>query len=186
MANNKTNLFDYAVKISANARKGVDKGIISDGAKSSLTMKKEGTIAMSSGMYAQIKCDKDSGVTTETAIQSFLNAVQRELSINDLIINRHKFNSQLYELTNFKYNMGTAMGNLMMNSTILVKAWEPTLQQYVLIRRPAYYPVFGNTLDGYVVDERLGLDENMKENFVEMMKTLNEFPTDEDESEEDE
>lgn len=186
---NKSNLFDKAVKISSNARNRVDKGIINNNSSASIVMKKEGTITVNSGMYAQLKCDKESGVTSEMAIQSFLNAVQREITINDLIINRHKFNNQLFELTNLKYNMGTAMGNLMMGSTILVKAWEPTLQEFVLIRRPAYFPVFGNTLDGYTVDERLQLSESMVEDMAEMLINLNDFPEpdleEEEEKEED-
>ena len=183
MANNNS-LFDVAVKISSNARKGVDKGIISSNAQSSIIMKDEGTLSMSSGMYAQLKCDKNSGITSEVAIQSFLNAVQREITVNDLIINRHKFNNQLFELTNLKANMGTAMGDIMMQSTILVKAWDSTLEEFVLIRRPAYLHMFGNMLDGYIVDERLDIDENMTEDMAEMLKTLNDFPPEEEQVDE--
>ena len=34
-----------------------------------------------------------------------------------------------------------------MTGTVLVKAWEPTLKKYVLIRRPMRMPVFSTTLD---------------------------------------
>ena len=105
-------------------------------------------------------------------------------TVNDLIINRHKFNNQLFELTNLKANMGTAMGDIMMQSTILVKAWDPTLEEFVLIRRPAYLHMFGNMLDGYIVDERLDIDENMTEDMAEMLKTLNDFPPEEEQIDE--
>ena len=171
----KSNLFDLAVKVSSNAKRGSDKGIINKKAESTVTVKDTGTVSLSSGMYAQMKCDKESGVTSEKALQSFLSAVQREMTINDLIINRHKFNTQLFEFTNFKYNRGTAMGDLMVNTTMLVKAWDSTLQQFVLIRRPAYFSVFGNVLTGYTVDDRLELSEDMSEDFAEMKRTLNEY-----------
>jgi hypothetical protein len=34
-----------------------------------------------------------------------------------------------------------------MTGTVLVKAWEPSLNKYVLIRRPMRMPVFSTTLD---------------------------------------
>ena len=124
---------------------------------------------MNSGIYAQYKCDTQSGVTTEISMQSISNTVQRELTLNDLIINRHKFNTQLLEFTNMVANMNTVMGDLTINSTILVKAWEPTLEQYVLIRRPARFPVFGNLLDAYVVDERYEVEADLSEDLVEYL-----------------
>ena len=108
-------------------------------------------------------------------MQSNTITVQKDIIANDIIINRHKINSQLYELTNFKNNNGTIMGNMMMESTILVKCWEPTLEQYVLIRRPARFPVFGNLLDGYIVDERLHAEGNFDEDLEEYKRNLNDL-----------
>ena len=108
-------------------------------------------------------------------MQSISNTVQRELTTSDLIINRHKFNTQLIELTNIVANMDTVMGDLTVNSTILVKAWEPTLEQYVLIRRPARFPVFGNLLDAYTIDDRLALKEDYDEDLLEYKRNLNDL-----------
>ena len=138
---------------------------------------------MVSGIYAQYKADKNSGVATEISMQSNTITVQKDIVANDIIINRHKINSQLYELTNFKNNHGTVMGNMMMEATILVKAWEPTLQKYVLIRRPARFPVFGNLLDAYTIDDRLALKEDYDEDLLEYKRNLNDLTIPETEEE---
>ena len=173
---NKENLFNESVK-TKNAKPRVDSGFINKTSGTTLATKDSGTTTVNSGIYAQFKCDKDSGVITETSMQSISNTVQKELVLSDLIINRHKFNTQLFEFTNLVYNMGTVMGNLTVNSTVLVKTWDPILEQYVLVRRPARFPVFGNILDAYIIDERLGLMDEYKEDIVEMKKNLNDLST---------
>jgi hypothetical protein len=65
------------------------------------------------------------------------------------------------------------MGNMTMDATILVKCWEPTLQEFVLIRRPARFPVFGNLLDAYMVDERLDVYVDMSEDISNYQTNLN-------------
>lgn len=169
----KSNLFNESKKKSNNAKHGYDMGTINNKTKTSIMNKANGTTIMNSGIYAQFKCDKESGVVTEFALQSVTNTVQRELTTSDLIINRHKFNTQLLEFTNLKANCKTVMGDLTMNATILVKAWEPTLEQYVLIRRPARFPVFGNLLDAYMLDDRLEATGDYTEDLVEYKRNLN-------------
>jgi hypothetical protein len=182
---NKDTLFDKSVK-TKNAKSRKDAGFINKEAGATITAKESGTVTMNSGIYAQTKCDSKSGVITEKSLQSITNTVQRELQLCDLIINRHKFNTQFFEFTNMVSNMGTAMGNLTVNSTVLVKAWEPTLEQYVLIRRPARFAMFGNLLDAYVVDERLGVTGDFSEDIVEYKRNLNDLSTpDEEETEEE-
>ena len=171
---NKENLFNTSVK-TKNAKPTVDVGFINKESGTTMTIKESGTATMNSGIYAQYKCDKDSGVTTEVAMQSISNTVQRELTLCDLIINRHKFNTQLIEFTNLVSNMETIMGDLTVNSTILVKAWEPTLEQFVLIRRPARFSVFGNLLDAYTIDDRLAIKEDYNEDLLEYKRNLNDL-----------
>ena len=171
----KANLFNESVKKTARATLGKDMGVINSKAKTSLINKANGTTVMNSGIYAQYKCDKESGVATEISLQSITKTVQRELSTDDLIINRHKLNSQLYEFTNLKANKKTVMGDLTMNATILVKAWEPTLEQFVLIRRPARFPVFGNLLDAYALDDRLKVEGVFSEDLLEYKRKLNDL-----------
>lgn len=171
----KANLFNESVKKTARATLGKDMGVINSNSKTSLINKANGTTVMNSGIYAQYKCDKESGVATEISLQSITKTVQRELSTDDLIINRHKLNSQLYEFTNLKANKKTVMGDLTMNATILVKAWEPTLEQFVLIRRPARFPVFGNLLDAYALDDRLKVEGVFSEDLLEYKRNLNDL-----------
>ena len=175
----KSNLFNDSVK-TKHATKGEDKGFINPSSGTTIASKNTGTTVMNSGIYAQYKCDKNSGVCNEISLQSIANTVQRELTTCDLIINRHKFNTQFIEFTNMKKNMNTVMGDLGIHTSILVKAWEPTLEEFVLIRRPARFPLFGNLLDAYTVDERLELDSDYNEDLLEYKRSLNDLtpPTD--------
>ena len=68
-----------------------------------------------------------------------------------------------------------AIGGMTMNTTVLVKAWEPTLEQYVLIRRPARFAVFGNLLDAYTVDERLDAEGHYDEDLLDYKRNLNDL-----------
>ena len=179
----KANLFNTTYKGSSQALKGEDKGFINNKAQTSITTKKSGTTTLNSGIYAQYKVDKNSGVASEISLQSTTTTVQKELNTSDLIINRHKLNTQLFEFTNMKANMDTVMGNLGMSATVLVKVWEPNLEQYVLIRRPARFPVFGNLLDAYIVDPRLGINDTMATTLFEYKTQINEAIDTEEEGE---
>lgn len=181
----KSNLFNETVTNTSNAQHGADMGTINHKTKTSLINKANGTTIMNSGIYAQFKCDKDSGVITDVSLQSVSTTVQRELTTSDLIINRHKFNTQLLEFTNLKANRKTVMGDLTMNATILVKAWEPTLEQFVLIRRPARFPIFGNLLDAYMIDDRLEAKGDYTEDLIEYKRDLNDLSGELDEEEAD-
>ncbi len=170
---NKENLFSEIVSKTKRASRQTDKYTINKTSGANITLKGDGSASMVSGIYAQYKTDKNSGVATEISLQSNTITVQKDIIANDITINRHKLNSQLYEFTNFKNNCNTIMGNMMMESTILVKCWEPTLQQYVLIRRPARFPVFSNLLDAYVVDDRLDVYVDMSEDIANYEANLN-------------
>lgn len=170
---NKESLFNETVAKTKRASRQSDEYTINKESGANITAKGDGSTSMVSGIYAQYKADKDSGVATEISLQSNTITVQKDIVTNDLILNRHKLNSQLYEFTNFKNNHGTIMGNMMMDATILVKCWEPTLQQYVLIRRPARFPIFSNLLDAYVVDDRLDIYVDMSEDIANYEANLN-------------
>ena len=172
---NKENLFNETVVKTQRADRQSDEYTINKDSGANITAKGDGSTTMVSGIYAQYKTDKNTGVATEISLQSNTITVQKEIVTNDLILNRHKLNSQLYEFTNLKNNHGTIMGNLMMDATILVKAWEPTLEKYVLIRRPARFPIFSNILDAYMVDERLDIYVDMSEDLENYQANLNQL-----------
>lgn len=171
----KKNLFNEIAANSKRASRQTDQSIINKTSGSNITAKGDGSTHMVSGIYAQYKTDKNSGVATEISLQSNTVTVQKDIIANDITINRHKLNSQLYEFTNFKNNGNTIIGDLMMNATVLVKCWEPTLEEYVLIRRPARFPVFGNLLDAFVVDERLDVYVDMSEDIANYEANLNQL-----------
>lgn len=172
---NKENLFNEISSSTHRASRQTDQHMINKKSGSNITVKGDGSTSMVSGIYAQYKADKNSGVATEFSLQSNTVTVQKDIIANDITINRHKLNSQLYEFTNFKNNHGTIMGNMTMDATILVKCWEPTLEEYVLIRRPIRMPIFGNLLDAYVVDERLDIYVDMSEDITNYKNNLNQL-----------
>lgn len=154
----KENLFQSALAASIRASTATDKGVINQNSGSSVIMKDNGAYNISTGIYCQYKQDKDTGVSTEMSLHSNTITVQKDIIANDISINYHKLNSQLYELTNMKTVKDTAIGNLTMTGTVLVKTYEPTLKKYVLMRRQVRLPIFSNLLDAYALDENLELD----------------------------
>ena len=158
LLDSKDNIFTKAMSQSEKADTNTSKGIINSNSGASMVYDKDGNVNLSSGNYTQYKHNAKAGSATEMSLHSNTITVQKDIIANDISINYHKMNSQLYELTNMKEMMGTSIGNLTMMGTVLVKAWEPTLQKYVLIRRQVRIPVFSNILDPYAIDENIELD----------------------------
>lgn len=131
MANNDSryNLFQDIQKKGNTIDATKDVGFVNKESKNTVVYKGDGATANSNGLYAQIKTDKESGVITEMSLQSNTITVQKDILANDISINYHKLNSQLYELTNMKDVMDTSIGNLTMMGTVLVKTYEPTLKK---------------------------------------------------------
>ena len=154
----KYNLFDVIQNKNKTIDTKKDVGFYNKTSKASVVYKGDGSTTNANGFYAQYKNDQESGVATELSLQSNTITVQKDIVAKDIAINFHKLNSQLYELTNMKQVMGTAIGNLTMMGTVLVKTWEPSLKKWVLIRRQVRIPVFSNILDPYAIDENIGLD----------------------------
>lgn len=175
MAKTKKNLFNEIASTSNRAKLGSDKTLINNNSGTNISIKESGSTNIVSGIYAQYKEDKNSGVCTEISLQSNTITVQKDIVANDITINRHKINSQLWEFTNMKNNLGTIMGDLTVNSTILVKCWDPVLEEFVLIRRPARFPVFGNLLDAYMVDERLDVYVDLSKDLANYKANLNQL-----------
>ena len=88
-----------------------------------------------------------------------VKTVRANVSCSDLIINNHKMNSYLYEITNMKKLQNTAIGNFTVMGTVLVKVYDFNLEKYVLIRRQVRVPMFSNVLDPYAIDERLDIPD---------------------------
>ena len=158
LKDSKDNIFAKAMSQTEKADTNTSKGIINKESGSSMVYDKDGNVNLASGNYTQYKHNANAGSATEISLHSNTITVQKDIVANDISVNYHKLNSQLYELTNMKEVMGTSVGNLTMMGTVLVKTWEPSLKKWVLIRRQVRIPVFSNILDPYAIDENIELD----------------------------
>ena len=55
--------------------------------------------------------------------------------------------------------------------TVLVKAWEPTLKKWVLIRRLARMPIFSPKLNLADSPEELDIDTNISDEILKMSRS---------------
>ena len=127
-----------------------EKGIINPDTGSSLLLGRTGNVTVASSHNVQYKLNYASGLAREMSLQSDTITNRKRLKTDELMINNHKLNPQLYELTDMKqlyHDPNYSIGNLTMNATVLVKAWEPNLEKWVLIRRPIRLAPFSPTLN---------------------------------------
>ena len=140
--------------IQANA--GVDKGVIgSDGATD--IIKSDNVKVTAAGLYTQRIVNGDAGNIIDESLQHHIKTVRANIACSDFIVNNHKMNSYLYEITNMKKMQDTAIGNFTVMGTVLVKTYDPNLEKWVLIRRQVRVPMFSNVLNPYAIDERLSI-----------------------------
>ena len=143
--------------VKANA--GNDKGIIGKNGATDI-IKSDNVKVTAAGMYTQRIVNGDIGNITDESLQHNVKTVRANVSCSDLIINNHKMNSYLYEITNMKKLQNTAIGNFTVMGTVLVKVYDFNLEKYVLIRRQVRVPMFSNILDPYAIDERLDIPDS--------------------------
>lgn len=152
-----SDLWDLVNTKSKQASAGKDKGTIGKNGGSSI-IKEDGTITTAAGLYANTSINPKNGVITNKSLRNDISTVQHNITASDITINSHKLNSQLYELTNMKKVKNTAVGNLTMMGTVLVKTYDPVLEKWVLIRRQVRLPIFSNILDPFAIDDRLEMN----------------------------
>lgn len=143
------NLIEEFKERSNNANKKNERGIVNDKTGSSIVLDKDGNITIAASKTVQYKMKYSEGQATELSFQSNTITNRKNLQTDEIIINKHKLNPQLWELTDMKRLFGdptSAIGDLTMCATVLVKTWEPTLEKWVLIRRPIRTQLFSNKL----------------------------------------
>lgn len=148
-----------------------DRGIVNTKAKSSVSLRKNGDVNIVSSKFAQKKLSAD-GKTQDIAYQSVDITNTKKVTVDELIINNHKFNNKLFEYTDPMAVFGNehkVVTDLNMQATVLTKSWEPTLQRYVMIRRPARFAVFSPELNVAQAPEGLGIDTQMQSQFEETL-----------------
>lgn len=141
-----------------------EKGIINPDTGSSLLLGRTGNVTVASSHNVQYKLNYASGLAREMSLQSDTITNRKRLKTDELMINNHKLNPQLYELTDMKqlyHDPNYSIGNLTMNATVLVKAWEPNLEKWVLIRRPIRTPIFMNAVGIPRAHEDMDIDDNI-------------------------
>ena len=143
-----------------------EKGIIGEKTGSSVVVREDGQINLSSGKYSQYKLNPN-GRTSELSIESKITTNRRVIESDDLVINNHKINPQLWELTDFKqvslpYTEKAIIGNMTMQAHILVKAWDYDLGRYMLIRRPARVRLFSPRINMPDIHAALGINDPLK------------------------
>lgn len=174
MADIKLNIVDRLKERAENADRQKEKGFINDKTGTSIRMSEEGNVAIVGSKNVQYRMSYASGHASEISMESNTVANRKNIKVDELIINTHKFNPQLYELTDMKQYLSDptqAIGNLTMCGTVLVKAWEPSLEKWVLIRRPIRTPIFSNLLDIPKSPDEMGLSDNISDELVAMRKT---------------
>lgn len=149
-------LWDLVKLRSEQPESGADKGTIGSNGAASI-IKGGNTLVDSAGLYAQRIVSGSSGNLTDASLQHNINTVRANINCNDFVINNHKMNSYMYEITNMKKMQDTAIGNFTIMGTVLVKTYDPNLDKWVFIRRQVRVPMFSNLLDPYNIDDRLDL-----------------------------
>ena len=149
-----------------NMSRSTERGMVNNHAKTSFSMRDDGTINTSAGKYAQDKMSENK--TQSLSMQDVDITNSKKITADEIVVNGHKLNNLLYEYTDLKSvhnDPNKLVGGLQMQSTVLVKAWEPTLKRYVMIRRPARFAVFGPEVNIAKVPDNLSINTEMQSEF---------------------
>lgn len=134
-----------------NLSRGTEPGLINEDTGASISVREDGGINISAGYFSQQKLS-DNGRNIDISLESSTITNRKTYMLDDMVINNHKLNPSLWEFTDFKTavlqtNSEAVVGNFCLLGSVLVKAWEPNLKRYMLIRRPCRMPMFGNTIN---------------------------------------
>ena len=171
---NFASLFNFIKNIVGKVDIDGDFGFVNPDSDSSFIVRKDGNISLSAGNYSQIKQDKD-GCINLNSLMTHLTSVVTDVNTSDININRHKFNNQLIELTDFRDVGGNVIGGMMMDGTVLVKTYGHTLGKWVLMRRPISTPMFSQRLNIPLPPEQmeiknLDMQEDIRKHYIEKQK----------------
>jgi len=158
---------------SLNANRSVDKGFVNTSTNSSVVISESGNVTIASSKNVQYKLNYSSGLAKEISYESQTVTNRKHIKTDEILVNNHKLNPQMYDLTDMKVLYGNpdlAIGNLTVNATVLVKAWEPNLERWVLIRRPMRTPLFMNALGVASAPGEMNINDNLIEEIKEATK----------------
>lgn len=158
---------------SLNANRTTDKGFVNSNTNSSILINEAGNITIASNKNIQYKLNYASGIAKEISYESKTITNRKNIKTDEIIVNNHKLNPQIYELTDMKVlfqNPDLAIGNLTINANVLVKSWDSNLKKWVLIRRPIRTPLFMNALNLASAPEDMDIDDNITDEIKEATK----------------
>ena len=147
-------------------KRGHESALMNDTTRSSVVIRHDGQINVSANRYAQYKLNP-SGKIVEEALESVALSNRRKVQTDDMVLNEHKLNPYLYELTDIKklataYNDSMLVGNFCLFGSVLTMSWDMNLKRYVLIRRPARMPMFSPVLNVPEINTGLGVTDPLK------------------------
>ena len=137
------------LKQQKNLDRSSEQGFVNQETGASIALRSDGSIGLAASERAQIHLSVN-GQNVEVALESRTITNRKIFEIDDLVINKHKLNPFLYETADLKQVLRdpvTAVGGFAMQGTVMVKAWEPDLKRYVMIRRPVRPTMFGPSLN---------------------------------------
>lgn len=135
-----------------NPERGTESSVSSNGGKASVTTRLDGSVNLNAGVKSHMTLNAG-GSIEEVSCYRKTDTNTYNIKADDIIINDHKLNNKLIELTDFREVLPNALngkpsiaGGLTMFGTILVRAWDHNLGRYVLIRRLVNMPMFSQDL----------------------------------------
>lgn len=145
-----------------NIQKGSEMGIVNPNGSSSILIKDNNEISIAADKLSNIRILKDKMMLVSNEISTKTNRIL--IDTEEVLINNHKLNPQLIELSDTRILFDDAneiIGNLTLDGTVLVKAWEPNLNKYVLIRRKIRTPMFSYELNQPVIPDQFDLSSGV-------------------------
>ena len=159
---------------SENTRSSVETGFVNDHTGSSFLLDRSGNATIAASKTVQYKLQYACGHATEISLESNTITNRKNIITDEIIVNKHKFNSQFYELTDMKKYLNDpnqAVGNLTISGTVLVKSWEQNLKKWVLIRRHIRTPMFSNMLNLPECPKDMDINNDISDYIEEMRKS---------------
>jgi len=158
-----------------NIARNRERAIVNRHSGSSIVIRENGNINVVAGAAAQYKLSKGSGKSVEITTESQTLTNRKRIDADDIMINGHKLNPKLWEYTDMKEVYGDpekVVGNFTVLGTVLVKAWEPNLQKYVLIRRLARFPLFSPKINAPDIHPNLDVENDLEGEFGQLSEAI--------------
>ena len=129
--------------------KTTEQGFVNENNGASIVLRNDGAIGLAASEQSQIHLSPG-GQIVQVSYENRVVANRQVVETDDLVVNGHKLNSFVYEAADLRqvlHNDKTAIGGFNVIGTVMVKAWEPDLKRYVMIRRLVRTPLFSPAIN---------------------------------------